>query len=69
MSEEDPKFEEFLDVINQLEPAARRDVLDIATFQVWKQTREPAPWRRVMRGAILYFVFVIQKRITHKGKP
>lgn len=57
----EPTFEEFTNVIDKLEPKARRDVLDIAVYLVWKQTGTPAPWRSVIRGAWLNFVSKIKK--------
>ncbi|MDX9690746.1 MAG: hypothetical protein RBT70_09885 [Alphaproteobacteria bacterium] len=67
---DDRSFEEFVEIVSLLSPKARREVLDIATFHTWRQTRKPAPWLRVLRGAILYLVFEIEKLIEHrKDKP
>ncbi|WKZ34859.1 MAG: hypothetical protein QY332_14665 [Anaerolineales bacterium] len=54
---------QLISIVDQLDDEARRDVLDVAVFYVWKQTREPAPWRSVIRGARLVLAFEIERRI------
>lgn len=60
-------FEDFFNVIEKLNKQARRDVIDFAVFLTWKETRKPAPWLSVIRGAWLYFAFEVEK-LLRRGK-
>jgi hypothetical protein len=63
----DQTFEEFKNIIDQLTPAARNDVLDYSTFLVWKQTHKPAPWRNVLRGGCLWVGWKIKSFVHACG--
>ena len=65
---EDPKFEDFLETYNQLNDQAKRDVLDIAHYHVWRSTGKAKFPRRAMRGAWLNFRHEI-KKLFNWGKP
>jgi len=64
MTEEEYTFGEFKNAIDQLNPQDRQDVLDYMAFLIWTQAGQPAPVRRVVRGAWLYL-----KNKLSGGKP
>lgn len=52
-------YEDFIKVIDKLVPKAKQDVLDFSVFIIYRQTRKPAPWRSVLRGAFLFYSYKI----------
>jgi hypothetical protein len=60
LSAEDENYELLFNIVDKLEPAGRRDVVDVAIYLIWRQTGKPAPWRNVIRGGMLYMQFKMQ---------
>jgi hypothetical protein len=62
-------FDEYKNLIDQLNAEARRDVLDMSVFLVWKQTHNPAPWRNILRGGWLWVAWKVKGFMCVNGKP
>lgn len=65
MSDE-KKIDELLSMFDELNERARRDVLDVARFKLWKQKRTPAPLKNLLRGAFLFCLFKLEKMFKKK---